>query len=77
MREKHVKARKEHECSYCGKLIKKGEIYLFMTGRFPDVDEFDIQKGIEYVTVRYHKNVPWCENIDLNQQPANKTNAIL
>jgi len=50
------KARKNHECDYCGFTIKKGEKYRYYEGKWPiykDLDDCE-QIGIEYYKGHTH-----------------------
>ncbi len=70
MIEKIIKARKDYECVYCGKKIRKGTLHQFGKTRVPrykDDDIFcdDIQIGIEYVEWRLClRNDPLCVEVE-------------
>jgi hypothetical protein len=49
------KARKEHPCSMCKGVIRKGQKYVDIKLRVPTYDkEFDYQDGIEYLGFKEH-----------------------
>ena len=53
MIEKIVKARKEHICSRCGGIIRKGNLHKVYSGRQPRfADDHETQIGIEFFTDR-------------------------
>lgn len=48
LREKHVKARKPHQCSDCRGAIQPGEVYLHTTGMWDgDISTFKTCKGCQ------------------------------
>ena len=55
-----IVTRKDHPCSYCEKIIKKGEKAFFYTGRTPTYDEDDNQIGIEYFKEWVHADSKVC-----------------
>ena len=46
------KARKKWVCDWCGREINIGKIYIETRGRYPKINEFDNQIGIEYILLR-------------------------
>lgn len=53
MIEKIVKAKKEHTCTRCGGVIRKGNSYKYYSGRQPKfADDHETQIGIEFFTDR-------------------------
>ncbi len=58
MKEKTVRARKEHFCSCCCEPIRVGEPYWMIKHKFPkfdiDIRAYDHQIGIEYEMYRIH-----------------------
>lgn len=68
MSEKKIRARKDHICDYCQKIIKKGELYVLgkgKQGKYAD-EECVEQIGIEYWLYRTHINCEILENQNEN-----------
>lgn len=55
MVDKTIKTRKDHKCSICGKIIKKGETAEYYETRYPKYDYIeDVQVGIRYIKLYDH-----------------------
>ena len=52
---KIIKTRKDHKCSICGKIIKKGETAEYYETRYPKYNYIaDVQTGIKYIKLWDH-----------------------
>ena len=52
---KTIKTRKDHKCSICGKIIKKGETAEYYEARYPKYNYItDVQIGIKYIKLWDH-----------------------
>ena len=65
MVDKIIKTRKDHRCSICGKIIKKGETAEYYETRYPKYcyvsDVQDVQIGIKYI--KHWQHVECRENL--------------
>jgi hypothetical protein len=52
---KTIKIRKDHKCSICGKVIKRGEMVEYYETRYPNYCYItDVQTGIKYIKLWDH-----------------------
>lgn len=61
-----IKVRKDHKCDNCNVVIKKGELAIFQSGRYPrykDGDQYGngVQIGIEYWKSYIHEDSSICD----------------
>lgn len=56
MKERKIKAAKNHTCDRCNGVIRKGNLHKIIEGKEPVLDENDDQTGIWYYRFRAHLN---------------------
>ena len=67
---KIVKARKNHICDHCSDIIRKGELYIYESGREADFDDEYNQCGVIFWKSRRH-NRECMDKISWKPEPKN------